>query len=229
MKIDVTRVQNGIYDVCVIRNDEYIGPCIARGHEWDAWMRRDVRMYHTPGTDILDIGANIGYNTLLFSDYGPVISFEPLYHEIVNTNIKNNTLRYPVQVVPCALSDEQTITSIHIPSHGHDSNTHINYGGTSFHHTGEWKGEGVDVRCERLDAIYTGTPSFIKIDVEGHELQVLKGAQEILKKHTPAILIEIHDFSEDTEIHQFMVSLGYGTPIRRPEAMFMYTSASISQ
>ena len=40
MEINVARVNNGICDVHVISDDEYIGPSIARGHEWDAWMRR---------------------------------------------------------------------------------------------------------------------------------------------------------------------------------------------
>jgi hypothetical protein len=84
------------------------------------------------------------------------------------------------------------------------------------------KGEGVDAYCERLDDIYTGTPSFIKIDVEGHELKVLKGAEETLKKHKPTVLIEIHDFSEDHDVHKFMMSLGYGAPESRPEGMFLY-------
>lgn len=224
MEINVARVNNGIYDVCIISNDEYIGPAIARGHEWDSWMRRDVRLWHKHGTDILDIGANIGYNTLIFSDYGPVISFEPVFYEIINQNVNNNALRYPVEVVPRALSDEKTVSKIHIPSHAcTESSTLINYGGTSFHHPDDWKGEGIDVHCDRLDDIYTGTPSFVKIDVEGHELHALKGAQETLKKHKPTVLIEIHNFSEDNEVHKFMKSLGYGEPEKRPEVMFMYT------
>ena len=71
---------NGIYDVHVISNDEYIGPTIARGREWDGWMRGDIRRCHKPDTEIIDVGANIGYNTLMFSDYGPVVSFEPVFH-----------------------------------------------------------------------------------------------------------------------------------------------------
>ena len=106
---------------------------------------------------------------------------------------------------------------------GTESSTLVNYGGTSFHHAGDWKGEGIDVHCDRLDDIYTGTPSFVKIDVEGHELHALKGAQETLKKHKPTVLIEIHNFSEDNEVHKFMKSLGYGEPEKRPEVMFMYT------
>ena len=229
MEINVSRVNNGIYDVHVISDDEYIGPLISTGHEWDRWMRRDVRRWHVPGTEILDIGANIGYNTMMFSDYGPVVSFEPVFHKIVELNVKSNALRYGVQVIPCALSDEKTISTIHIPSRGCESNTLVNYGGASFNLGDDMRGEGINAYCERLDDIYTGTPSFVKIDVEGHELKVLKGAEETLKKHKPTVLIEIHDFSEDNEVHKFMMSLGYSMPEKRPEKVFMYTSASSTQ
>ena len=144
MEISVNRVNNGIYDVHVISDDEYIGPMIARGHEWDRWMRRDVRRWHVPGTEILDIGANIGYNTMMFSDYGPVVAFEPVFHKIVELNVKSNALRYGVQVIPCALSDEKTVSTIHIPSRGCESNTLINYGGASFNLGDDMRGEGIN-------------------------------------------------------------------------------------
>lgn len=222
MEIDITRVYNGIYDVHIITNDEFIGPLITRGREWDGWMRGDIRRCHKPNTDIIDIGANIGYNTLMFSDYGPVVSFEPVFHEIVSLNVKNNSLRHPVQVIPCALSDEKSVSEIHIPSRGDQSETLINYGGTSFNHDEDLKGEGMDVSCERLDDIYTGIPSIMKIDVEGHELRVLKGATDTIKKHKPALLIEIHEFSEDNDVHTYIKSLGYKDPKMRPDKVYLY-------
>ncbi len=223
MNLDIIKVNNGIYNVCVIKDDEYIGRSIAHGHEWDRWMRREVRLYHKPGTHILDIGANIGYNTLMFSDYGPVVAFEPVFHQIVKLNVEGNTLRHDVQVAACALSDVKEVREMNIPAHGCESNTHINYGGTTLHASGDWKGAGVKVNCERLDDIYSGVPSFIKLDVEGHELQVLKGAAETIKKHKPAILVEIHDFTEENKVHVYLKSLGYGDPIEKPEAIYLYT------
>jgi FkbM family methyltransferase len=225
MSIDVVCVNNGKYNVFVIKNDEYIGPCIARGFEWDGWMRQDVSMYYKSGTDILDIGANIGYNTLIFSEFGPVHSFEPVYHGIVNKNTEINETKHPIKVYNCALSNEQREDEIHLPSRGCQSETLLYSGGTSFHHAPDMKGVGVRVKCEKLDAIYEGTPSILKIDVEGHELQALEGAKETITQHKPMILIEIHDFTEDNEVHKFIKDLGYNDPITRPEAMFLYTSA----
>jgi len=222
----VVKVNNGKYDVFVIANDEYIGPCIARGYEWDAWMRMDVEKHYKPGTDIIDMGANIGYNTLIFSEYGPVHSFEPEYLSNVDKIAEVNRPNHDITVYPCALSNEKRIDEIFLPSRGCQSNTQINYGGTSFHPTDDMKGEGILVKCERLDDIYEGVPSIIKIDVEGHELQALQGAKETIKKHMPMILIEIHNFTPDTEVHRFLKELGYvDIPETRPEAMFLYTSA----
>ena len=226
MNLDIVRVNNGIYNVCVIKDDEYIGRSIMQGQEWDRWMRREVREHHKPGTDILDIGANIGYNTLMFSDYGPVIAFEPVFHQIVKLNVEGNTLRHDVQVAPCALSDTKEVREMHIPAHGCESNEHINYGGTALDTPDDWKGVGVKVSCERLDDIYTGIPSFIKLDVEGHEFQVLKGAEETIKKHKPVLLVEIGNFSEDHEVHKYIKSMGYKDPIVKPELMYMYTHDS---
>ena len=179
-----------------------------------------------PGSVVLDIGANIGYNSLMFSDYGPVVSFEPVYHEIVIRNAKLNAIRHRINIFPCALSDEKKTTEIFIPGKGCQSNTHINYGGTSFHLKEDMKGESVKVKCERLDDIYDGKPSIIKIDVEEHELQVLEGAKETIKKHMPTILVEIHDF-ETSPVAKFLESLGYETPEPRPEAMFLYRAKDI--
>ena len=101
-----------------------------------------------------------------------------MFHEIVVKNAEANTLHHTINIFRCALSNEKKQMEIFIPSHGCQSNTQINYGGTSFHAEGDMKGMGMQVPCERLDDIYKGTPSIIKIDVELHELQVLEGAKK---------------------------------------------------
>jgi len=222
MNLDVIAVNNGVYNVLLIKDDEYITTTVSHGYEWDGWMRQDVRMFHKKDTDIIDIGANIGYNTLMFSDYGPVYSFEPVYHQITDQNVKNNILRNKIEVFPYALSNEKKKSTIYIPSGGCQSNTHINYGGTGIHLPEDLRGTSLEVPCERLDDVYSGVTSFIKIDVEGHELQVLEGAKETIKKHMPTILIELHDFNDSMEEHVFLKDLGYDDPTERPEAMFLY-------
>jgi len=55
---------------------------------------------------------------------------------------------------------------------------------------------------------------------------VLEGAKETIRKHMPVILVEIHDFTTDNEVHTFLKEMGYmDIPETRPEAMFLYTPA----
>jgi len=224
--LQVKCVNNGKYNVFIIADDEYISHTIASGHEWDGWMRKDVAECFKEGTEILDIGANIGYNSLMFSDYGPTYAFEPLFHKIVQLNIDNNKLKHKMYSIPFALSDKNDVVDMYLPNAVKNTGLR-NYGGSSM-----YTFEGTDyttetkVDCKRLDDIYIGKTSFIKIDVEGHELEVLKGAENTIRRCMPTILIEIHNF-EKSEVPIFMKSLGYDNPESRPEFMFLYRAKDI--
>jgi len=225
--VEVVKVNNGVYDVYVIKDDEYITNTIANGYEWDGWMREDVEKCYRENTEILDIGANIGYNSLMFSDYGPVYSFEPLFHEIVKMNAENNTLKHKMHSVPVALSNENKTTKMYLARKVEETGLR-NYGGSSMYtFEGTDYSTETDVRCCILDDIYKGFASFIKIDVEGHELKVLEGAKNTIKRCNPTILIEIHDFDKNNEVHKYLKELGYDDPIERPECMFLYLAKGI--
>ena len=75
-----------------------------------------------------------------------------------------------------------------------------------------------------MDDIYKGRVSFIKLDVEGHELQVLEGARDVLTNHLPTLLVELIDY-EESKVPLFLKDLGYTMdPIERPEKMFLFPS-----
>lgn len=216
--MDLTTVNNGRYTVSYIKDDAYIGPCIARGYEWDGWMRDDISTFYKKGTDILDIGGNIGYNSLMFSDYGPVHTFEPVFHEIININAKQNSLRNPINVYPYGLSSKVDSLKIYRPKIQHVDKT--NYGGYSMTFSeGHLEDDYTVVDVKRLDDVYDGVPSVIKIDIEGHEEEFLKGARETITTHKPVLLIEIHDWERD-KMFPILKDLGYTTLYQRPEKIF---------
>jgi FkbM family methyltransferase len=226
VELSVKCVHNGRYKVFVIADDEYIGRAISNGCEWDGWMRNDIEKNYKHGTEILDIGANIGYNTLMFSDYGPVCAFEPLFHKIVNLNAENNKLKHDVYVFPYALSNEKTKSMMYLPNKAVGTGLR-NYGGSSLckQECSDTDTE-TEVECHRLDDIYNGHPSIIKIDVEGHELEVLKGAENTIKRYMPTLLIEIFDF-DNNEVPKYLKSLGYDDPEERPEHVYLYRAKDI--
>ncbi len=78
-----------------------------------------------------------------------------------------------------------------------------------------------------LDAYDFNDIDFMNIDVEGHELKVLMGAKELITKHKPTILIELLPHIEDSEhVRTLLKEMGYGEPVERPEAVFIFTHTS---
>ena len=79
------------------------------------------------------------------------------------------------------------------------------------------QGESIPVRVESLDHFFGAVPSrpihFIKCDVEGHELDVFRGAEQILRTDHPILLFECearhHADSSIQEVFDFLHGLGY--------------------
>lgn len=220
----MTKCKTDKYSVYVIDDDEFVGAQIrTTGKLWEEWISGEVKKYYKEGTDILDIGANIGTHTLLFSEIGPVHSFEPLYHAVVTQNVKSNSLKNPVKVYPYALSDEAQVRNMYLPRrmpHGLK-----NYGGSSMHlnETAAHSSTPVPVECKTLDEVYNGVPSVIKMDVENHEPYVLRGAINTIKTHKPAIIIEISNY-ETSEVPKILQSFGYTNYTTPDNSNYIYTT-----
>lgn len=224
MEVSLTKCKTDKYNVYVIDDDEFVGAQIrTTGKLWEEWISGEVKKYYKEGTDILDIGANIGTHTLLFSEIGPVHSFEPLYHSVVTQNVKSNSLKNPVKVYPYALSDEAQVRNMYLPRrmpHGLK-----NYGGSSMHlnETAAHSSTPVPVECKTLDEVYNGVPSVIKMDVENHEPYVLRGAVNTIKTHKPAIIIEISNH-ETSEVPKILQSFGYTNYTTPDNSNYIYTT-----
>lgn len=148
-----------------------------------------------PGDIVIDIGANIGWYSLLLArlmpDDADVFAFEPdpLNFELLEHNIQLNG-ETRITATPKALAAEDGVQRLY----RHDSN---NLGRHSLLQLQD--GESVDVRTTSLDKFWDDQklgarlPRFIKIDIEGYELIALRGASEVLKR-CPALLCE---FSPD--------------------------------
>jgi FkbM family methyltransferase len=146
------------------------------------------------GATAIDIGAHIGYYTLLLAKCvgpaGRVISFEPLpvNLSLLRKNVQLNDLQQ-VQVKAQAVfsrNEELTITvPDHAPNSGEASVLPVE-GATQFR-----------VAATTLDSFCSSTgcrPDFLKMDVEGAEYDVLLGAKETIAQSRPKMLIELHHF-----------------------------------
>lgn len=221
MSYDTVDATVGRFTVSVIRDDQYIGYTLRSGIEWDGWMRKDLPWLYAPGTDLIDVGGNIGWNALMFSDYGPVHTFEPVYHSLLRHNVAQNrsTLMNPIFTQPYGLSDKAATTLMFVPLH---TGSLCNYGNTSLTLTPNHSTTApIEVQLGRLDDMYTGHPSLIKVDVEGHEFEVLKGAERTIREWHPALYVEIFNY-DTSPIPGFLRGLGYSA-LERPEHNYLFT------
>lgn len=169
------------------------------GHE--AAQLKMMRNFLNPQSVILDIGANIGWYSLNLSKYvpsGKIIAFEPVPRTfwLLKKNIELNGVRN-VQLRNTGLSDKKGEFEFYY-------NPKLT-GATSLRNLGTGRGRKVKCKVERLDDIAPILPpriDFIKCDVEGAELFVIRGALNILKKTKPVLFLEmLRKWSAKFEYH----------------------------
>ncbi|MCW8827338.1 MAG: FkbM family methyltransferase [Gammaproteobacteria bacterium] len=161
------------------------------------------------GKTVLDVGANKGIYSYWMSKVvgsdGRVIAFEPQPELESHLNDLAKSFTLPnVTVVNFALSDKSGDETLY--------RTEVGCGGASF--TPQDGLEQVTVHRIPLDE-YVKRESltdiaFIKADVEGHEIDVFRGAEETLLKYKPTLLFECHHAeAEKGEIFKFLSGIGY--------------------
>lgn len=153
-----------------------------------------VERYLRPGDSFIDIGANIGLYSLLAASLvgktGSVESFEPgpTTYKRLQQNINRNQITQ-VNLYQMALgSTEETV------------NFTTEYDATNFivRNSTDSNYKTTKVPCQKLDRVLSTNRCFsmAKIDVEGYELSVLKGATSFLKYcNPPVIQLEINGSS----------------------------------
>jgi FkbM family methyltransferase len=162
------------------------------------------------------VGANFGLHTLhaakQVGKQGFVFAFEPVPTnlKLLRRNIELNNVRHQVLIVPSAVSNQSDPTlSFYVPNE--EVPVTASLGATEQSHS-------IQVANVRLDDYWKMVNQpihLIKIDVEGAELEVLRGAKDVLQKWRPSLLIEVHGFALPAfggsveELQSFLTTLGY--------------------
>ncbi len=155
----------------------------------------------------LDIGAHHGIYTLgtsLFSRR--VVAVEPQYHL---ARALRASMPPRATLVEGALSREPGSATLKIPLREWDLRSHLDFEGGD---ESGWRSQRVSLF--RMDDIVHEPVGFVKIDVEGHEREVLEGAIRIVGSDKPTFLIEIeerHRPGSVADIANFMEGHGYRT------------------
>ena len=166
---------------------------------------RVVRYLIKPGDSVIDIGANVGvYSKILSELVGPdghVYSIEPFSptFEILSYNVKKIRLDN-VELINVAVSDSEAVVTMALPYDPSGAETH--YRASIVKDQADTRKERTNIQATTIDSRFLRTPetiSFIKCDVEGHELACIKGAAKFLARSQAAWLIEVSGEPDDTD------------------------------
>ena len=160
--------------------------------EYERFISNLVRQIVKPGDVCVDVGANIGWHTTLLrsvaGDTGRVHAFEPMPNmfQLLDKNVALLTESRNVIVNNIALGDENTSVALHVFAG-------LTEGQSSISDMGRSDFETFDCRMATLDSYLNqhGNPdiTFAKVDIEGAELMMLRGAEALFKQKTPPMLI----------------------------------------
>lgn len=155
-----------------------------------------IRELVKPGWVAYDVGANIGYISLLFSrvigENGFVYAFEanPNNIERLRENLDLNRLTHRVKVIPAAVIDTSRRVTFLIGPSGAMGKVNGSAGRSGVHRRSiEVQGVALD------DFIYLDgnhVPQVIKMDIEGGEILAFAGMSRLLEQARPLILLELH-------------------------------------
>lgn len=200
-----TTIGRRIYELCYFRYKRYL----------EAGPVHILKQYVEANTTVLDVGANIGFFTSIFSHWvapsGKVVAFEP---EKVNFNslsnrVGNSSWGKYVQIENQAVAEITGDVYLEInPLHPGD------------HKIGE-NGKKVFATTidEYLQRNFLPKVSFIKVDVQGFEFNVIKGAEKTIFSDQPTIFLEadqnalIKQSTSVEEVIEWLKQRGYSAHI----------------
>ena len=142
------------------------------------------------GRVALDVGANIGIWAYEMRKYASFIhAFEP--NPKLFAMLKAGIAGQNVSLHPIALSDRTGDSQLMVPK---GKRGYSNYSATLNHETVRGATyRATQVSTSRLDDLHIANVGFIKIDVEGHEMEVIRGAKETILSSRPNMIIEMEE------------------------------------
>jgi FkbM family methyltransferase len=200
----LSRTRHGLF--VYNRNDAYIGKSLNELGEFSEGETDLFRQLIRPGSTIVEAGSNIGAHTVplarLVGNKGLVHAFEPqrIVFQTLCANVALNSLTN-VHCHNSAVGDRPG--SITVPYVNYEKPN--NFGGLSL---GEYQ-EGERVPVVPLDSLNLTRCDLLKIDVEGMEINVLRGAAETIRKLRPVIYLENDRPQNSAALISELLALGY--------------------
>ncbi|MCV2371196.1 FkbM family methyltransferase [Roseateles oligotrophus] len=223
--VEIFPAQNGVkYMLFCATDANGISGCIRKNgtYEPNLQMIAEVILQsRAPGGRVIDVGANMGSFTVPLAQRFRDHTFEcfevqrPIYYQLCGNIVLNGLGNVVAHQIGMGSASGEI--SVNLPDYDNEFNVgaftlnnelHKDLRGETF------KGEAVKIKLLNLDSMYFDDVRLIKIDVEGMELDVLRGAVgTLVRNNYPSIIYEAWDFDwyaeQKVELEKFLVGLGY--------------------
>jgi FkbM family methyltransferase len=191
-----------------LAGDRYITGSLEAYGEFSAGEWELFEQIVKPGMTVVEVGANIGAHSVPLARRcfpGPLYLFEPQQRvfQILCANLALNDIRNAL-AYPEACADTAGVVVAPPLNYSAEGN----FGGISVQLESEGL-KGLRVRATPLDSLGLAACHVIKIDVEGFEAQVLRGAAETIRKHRPILYVENDRQAHQQEVISLIADMGY--------------------
>lgn len=223
-----TKVQGRHGTFWAYPSDAYLGEAIIKYGEYGEnefrFLRDAWQFYPHGGPHIVEVGANAGYLTVPLMSLGRVIAFEPqpdVFDLLKNNVVMNGKHGQQVSVEQLAVSDEPGAIQCPVVPFTEES---ANHGGISMGTQATYP--SVIVPCVTLDRhISVPGVKLLKVDVEGMEEKVLRGAVNLIAMDQPMLYVENDRVPNSRSLISYIWSLGYACwyhlpPLYNPDNFF---------
>lgn len=189
-----------------LRADQYLTRSLELYGEYNPEEGRLLRQIIRPGMTIVEIGANMGLHSVDLARAcapGPFYAFEPQprIFQVLCANLAlhdvANAFAYPEG---CGEAEGEAV--VPLVDYGRQGN----FGGVSLLSEGA---RGIKVRVRPLDALELPSCGLVKIDVEGFEPQVLRGARQTIARCRPLLYVENDRAAQQQEVISLVAEMGY--------------------
>jgi FkbM family methyltransferase len=206
-----------------LKNDNCISAALRQGKLFEHFLLAFVQNFIPKNKNMMDIGANIGIWSIVYSTIinKTIYAFEPQQEifKCFESNILLNNCAN-IKSYNIGLSDKRGSAKMNA-----NYTTPNNFGAFRICSSGN-----LDIQLESGDNLGLTDIGFIKIDVEGHELDAITGLKATILRDKPVIFIEIHKTDPRcNETFQLIVSLGYTRIIKLThcDCLFLHDSFAL--
>jgi FkbM family methyltransferase len=176
-------------------------------------LQAALRQFLRPGATVYDVGANIGYISLMMAhNVGPqgrVFAFEalPVNVDRIQKNITLNKLSN-VSIISAAVLDKTAPVSFYVDDSVGMGKAAGSAGRRAEHYQAEISVPGLSLD-EFVYQQGNPVPSAVKMDIEGGEVLALPGMRRILQEHHPLLLLELHGPESEKAAWDILTGAGY--------------------